>query len=171
MKPYKQELWKPVVGFEGCYEVSNLGKVKSLRRTKNNNGFAQNVYERILAQAQTNYPSVSLWLDGVLTVKKVHRIVAEAWIPNPENKPEVNHIDANRQNNCIDNLEWVTRQENCTHAKVNKLMPSGKNHVKTKVDASDVFAYWARNKDLTHQQIANNFGISQSRVCQIVGGK
>lgn len=171
MKPHKQELWKPVVGFEGLYEVSNLGQIKSLQRTKNNKGKIQQVPKRILAQAQTNYPSVSLWSDGVLKVKKVHRIVAEAWIPNPLNKSEVNHIDANRLNNCFDNLEWVTRQENCTHAKVNKLMPSGKNHVKTKVNPNDVIYYWLINEETTQLEVAHHFGISQSRVSQIVGAR
>lgn len=162
MEPHKQEKWKAVVFFEGSYEVSNFGQVKSLAREKNNKGKIQKIQERILRQAKTNYPSVSLWLEGVLKVKKVHRIVAEAWLPNPDHKPEVNHKDGNRFNNHVNNLEWATRKENTHHAMVNKLMPSGESHKKSKLNARDVNDI--RSSSEPQRVLAQRFGVSQSNI-------
>lgn len=104
------EIWKPVKGFEN-YEVSNLGQVKSLNynRTKGT---------KILKPGMdTNgYLQVHLSKNGKHYAKSIHRLVAEAFIPNIDNKPEVNHIDGNKQNNKVENLEWVTRRENNKHA-------------------------------------------------------
>ena len=101
------EIWKPVVGYLGFYEISNLGRVKSL---KDNLGRDR---ELILKPQKRK--------DGYFTIelkrstKFLHRIVAEAFIPNPENKPQVNHKDSNRENNQTGNLEWVTASENILH--------------------------------------------------------
>lgn len=120
-----KEVWKPIVGFEGLYEVSNTGKVKSLKRTVTAyNGWQRTFEEKILAlhsSKQTErHPKpmyhVELWKDNKRTVKMIHRLVAETFIPNPDGKPQVNHIDGNRLNNNVDNLEWVTNAENTRHA-------------------------------------------------------
>lgn len=104
------EIWKPVIGYEGLYEVSNLGRVKGLERQGN-------WRDNILTQCMIgNYVKVSLTVNGKSQNKLVHRLVAQAFIPNPENKPEVNHKDGNKLNNCLDNLEWVTKSENIKHA-------------------------------------------------------
>lgn len=96
-----EEIWKDVVGYEGLYQVSNLGQVKSLRK---NIILKQNLN-------QNGYPRVVLNNRG-RKVCNVHRLVAIAFIPNPNEKPEVNHIDNNPQNSRVDNLEWVTHKEN-----------------------------------------------------------
>lgn len=108
------EQWKEIKGFEGLYEVSNTGKVKALERKVMNNGGLQKRHEKILKPSKSKYYlSVVLCKDGKTYPKTIHRLVAEAFISNPENKPVVDHIDANTENNCVDNLRWVTQKENC----------------------------------------------------------
>lgn len=120
-----KEIWKPVKGFEGLYEVSNTGYVKSLKRTVDTyNGEKRVFNERILklhsSKLTKRHPKpmyhIELWKDNKRTVKMIHRLVAETFIPNPDGKPEVNHKDGNRAHNSVDNLEWVTSSENSLHA-------------------------------------------------------
>ena len=113
-----EEIWKPVVGFEDYYRVSNTGKVFSIRSN------------RYLNQApkHTGYRDIELNVNGKASYKRMHRLVAEAFIPNPLNKPAVNHIDGNKLNNNASNLEWVTNSENMQHAVDTGLQPySGRN--------------------------------------------
>lgn len=104
-----QEVFKAIKGYEGLYQVSNTGKVKSLV----NNIILKTVKRKA---AQTQYEYLTLVKDKVKTTKIVHRLVASAFIPNPENKPCVNHLDNNGLNNNATNLEWCTYSENLIHA-------------------------------------------------------
>ena len=94
------EKWKDVIGFEGCYEVSNFGRVRNAKS------------KAVLKQATTRkgYKAVSLFVNGTGKTIEVHRIVALAFIENENGYPEVNHIDEDKTNNCVSNLEW------CSHA-------------------------------------------------------
>lgn len=105
------EEWKPIVGYEGLYEVSNLGRVKSLERIID---AKHHVKKRILKQGvqRGGYLHVGLCKNNKVKIKKIHRLVAEAFIPNPYNLPQVNHKDENIKNNCVDNLEWCTGNYN-----------------------------------------------------------
>lgn len=106
------EIFKDIIGYEGLYQVSNLGRVKSLPKG-DGNGYR----ERILkTDATRSYYCVSLSKDG--KVKRIfnHVLVATHFIPNPLNKPQINHIDSNKFNNNVLNLEWVTISENAIHA-------------------------------------------------------
>ena len=100
-----KEIWKDIKGYEGLYQVSNLGRVKRittgrvLKPLKHANG----------------YLMVKLSKNSIVYTKTVHRLVAEAFIPNPEHKSEINHIDENKTNNNVSNLEWMTRTENINH--------------------------------------------------------
>ena len=112
------EIFKEIEGYEGLYAVSNYGHIKSLpRKIFNHKGF-WNREERIIKPEKDSkgYLRVSFCVNGKSHTFKVHRLVAQAFIPNPECKPQVNHIDGNKQNNNVENLEWCTNQENQIHA-------------------------------------------------------
>lgn len=111
------EEWRAVVGYEGLYEVSNMGQVKALERRVMNNGGLQRKHERILKAhyGQNHHGMVILCKDGKTKPHLVHRLVAMAFIPNPDNKPCIDHIDTDFQNNHVDNLKWCTQKENCNN--------------------------------------------------------
>lgn len=111
MEEIKEE-WKPVVGFESLYAVSNLGRVKSLNYR--NQGF-----EKImrLSTSPDGYYYLTLYKNNKGYTKRPNRLVAEAFIPNPNGYEEVNHIDTNRKNNIVTNLEWCTHAYNIEHSK------------------------------------------------------
>lgn len=108
------EEWKDIRGYEGFYQVSNMGRVKSL------GGQCGTVYrkERIRTKSLTKdgYERVRLIRNGADKTMRVHRLVAEAFVPNPDNKETVNHIDGNKLNNVASNLEWTDRSEQMQHA-------------------------------------------------------
>lgn len=108
------EIWKPIKGFEGLYEVSNQGRIKSLNRTVfDENGRIRLLKGKLLKLNDKNgYNVVNLYKNGVMKKPRVHRLVAEAFIPNPENKPEIDHINTIRNDNRVENLMWVTHKEN-----------------------------------------------------------
>lgn len=118
-----EEIWKDVVGYEGYYKVSNIGNVMSVDRLVFNKRL-KNIHFRRGAIMSLNivngYYALGLAKGGVVKSMLVHRLVATAFIPNPENKPQVNHKDFNRKNNNINNLEWVTLQENLKHRDMSK---------------------------------------------------
>lgn len=122
--PFIEEIWRDIVGYEGLYQISNLGRVKSLARIVNHNKYPSfSLKEKILCSWLTTngYPQVKLYKrDGEKIIKKtylVYRIVAIAFIPNPENKPEVNHINGVTTDIRLENLEWSTHKENMNHAR------------------------------------------------------
>lgn len=105
------EEWKDISDYEGLYQISNLGNVKSLNYGRL--GRSQNLK---VSKHHTGYGIVILANSKVRETKLVHVLVASAFLPNPENKPCVNHIDGDKSNNVLANLEWVTKSENMRHA-------------------------------------------------------
>lgn len=100
-----EEIWKDIPNYEGLYQVSNLGRIRNAKTKKIKN--QRNTYKK--------YLQVDLFNKNQKTYR-VHRLVAETFIPNPNNLPQVNHKDGNKQNNRVDNLEWITNYDNIQHA-------------------------------------------------------
>ena len=110
-----QEIWKDIEGYEGFYQVSNKGRVKSLKRKicSNSNHKYNTLSEKLLKlSGGGKYIQVILCKDGKTSAKLVHRLVAQAFIPNPNNYPVINHKDENKKNNDVRNLEWCTYKYN-----------------------------------------------------------
>lgn len=106
------EIWRDIEGYEGLYQISNKGHVKSL----------YNGSERILKPRDNGrgYLRVHLTKENTSKHIRVHRLVARAFIPNPDNLPEVNHKDENKKNNCVENLEWMRHIDNCNYGNRNE---------------------------------------------------
>lgn len=135
----QKEIWKDIKGYEGYYQVSNLGNVKSLERyVPHERKTFEFIRERILKQHKKRYCFVALSLNGKIKNLTVHRLVAKAFIPNPENKETVNHISGNKHDNRVENLEWLTVEENNNHALINNLKPKGENHGSAKLTRKEV---------------------------------
>lgn len=113
----EKEIWKDVKNYEGLYQCSNLGRIKSL-----GNGKSGNSKERILKQEKNKYGyyQIRLCKDGKRKMYFVHRLVCSAFLPNPQNLPFVNHIDENPSNNTIENLEFCTAKYNNNYGKHNE---------------------------------------------------
>ena len=158
------EIWKDIEGYEGLYQVSNLGRVKSLKYNK----------ERILkiANGTDGYKIVGLTYNSKRKTFKVHRLVAQAFIPNPNEYPQVNHKDEDKGNNKVDNLEWCDNKYNCnygnhiknctghnkrkvicttTNEKFNSIVEASEKY---NIDAADI-VHCCQHKRLTSGKIPN----------------
>ena len=117
------EEWRPIQGYEGLYEVSDWGRVKSVERTvtiysKLTNTTFKRIFESCIKSKhhdKDGYEGVNLKRDGKHSTKKVHKLVATAFIPNPDNKPCIDHINGVRDDNRVDNLRWCTQKENLNY--------------------------------------------------------
>lgn len=161
-----EEIWKPVVGWEGVYEVSNLGNVKRIM-----NGFVLKPSVQTAHACKNPYKRlrVGLWKNNKGKQYKIHRLVAEAFIPNPENKPQVNHKDNNPLNNNINNLEWVTGKENIHYAMNQGRMNRGSNNGMSKLQKEDILSI--RKSNETKKEIMNRHSISKSYLNQLLRGE
>ena len=154
-----QEQWKPVAECNGEYYVSSWGRVKSFKFGK----------ERILKHSydKDGYHLVSLCRQGKIKTYSIHKLVALTYIPNPENKPQVNHIDSKKSNNTIDNLEWNTCKENVNHAWNNGLCESTRQAI-SKANSKPVIDAITGNQyeslTLACKDIGENYYTHNSRI-------
>lgn len=127
----KNEIWKDIEGYEGLYQVSSFGRVRSLDRShRMKNGYVRSIKGRVLAQSIKNsgYYKVQLSKDGTQKTFMVHRLVAKAFIPNPDELETVNHKDENKLNNKASNLEWMNIKDNTNYGTHNYRVAVSQGH-------------------------------------------
>lgn len=174
MKMKKKETWKDVVGYEGFYRVSNLGRFKSLDRetTHNYGGIAIKKGKILKTQLKGGYHGVTLVKNGITKYTFLHRIVAMAFKKNPKNKPCVNHKDGNKSNNSSKNLEWVTYLENQTHADKTGLRDvRGHLNGRAKLTIDNVHDILKLQSSITTSMIAKKYGVSYQNISSIIKRK
>lgn len=162
-----KEIWRLVVGYEGLYMVSSYGRVMSVPITqeRNNRTYHKSGTEIAHHDNGRGYRVLSLCRNGVQDQRTVHRLVAEAFIDNPKNLPEVNHKDGNKSNNEVKNLEWVTKSENVRHA-ITELDAFGFNRTLTEEQVIAI-----REDTRTEAEIGKEYGLSQRTINAIRTGK
>jgi hypothetical protein len=174
-----KEMWKNIKGYEKSYQISNLGRVKSLPRKVKIIRYGKVHYKTI--SGRTMKPLLNKRGKGYLKINlkrpnrllSIHQLVAKAFIPNPENKPFINHIDGDPKNNVISNLEWCTAKENAIHASKNGLLPRGENHPNSKLTKDQVLEIRKSYKprEITQQMLADKYGITKTLVRYILQRK
>lgn len=158
------EIWKDVKNYEGMYQISNMGRLKSLPRVIPQDGNDRVMYGNLMSSVRDNgngYINVYL-SNGELgyDVKYVHILVAEHFIDNPENKFTVNHKDANKKNNKLENLEWATQKEQMEHVKDNNLMKKDRVNY-TDEQIISIYTDFVYNK-YTKKYIFEKYGVSKT---------
>lgn len=151
------EIWKDIENYEGLYQVSNLGRVKS------------SYTNRILkgGKDRGGYLLVSLCKNNIKSTKTIHRLVAQAFIPNSENKSQVNHIDENQTNNMVSNLEWMTAKENTNHGTRNERISKTQSItiIVTNIKTGESKEFYGSS------ECARQLGLNQSNITQVLKGR
>ena len=171
-----QEKWKAIKGYEGLYEVSDLGNIRSIGRyTPARSGSCkfQKGMVRKLSFIPKRYVCATLSKEGVPRTFDIHRLVAKAFIPNPDNLPEVDHKDNNKHNNRVDNLQWISRLGNAQKAVASGLQPRGdrcSNAVATEEIVLKIRKLYATTVP-SQLKLEKMFGISRGAIWYIVNRK
>lgn len=169
----ENEVWKNIDGFEGLYMVSNLGRVKSLERVMNRGRMGSRIKGVGILKDCKRGEYISITLSdlkgGALSIR-LHRLVALHFIPNPENKPQVNHKNGIKTDNRVENLEWVTCGENLSHALKNGLRKQarGESMSQSKLKNEDVVRVKKMLMDgFLQKEIAKIFNVHSSQISRI----
>lgn len=178
------EVWRTIKDYEGYYEVSNLGNVRSLARIiVGKDGLKYNVEPKVLKAGigGAGYPTVSLLKHGKPKTFTIHRLVAESFIPNLDNKRTVNHQDRCKTNNHVSNLEWATHSENYRHALATGFNPASSNKngkVQGENNSSAILTeenvrFIRKNTighggNITRREMADTFGVGITTIANIL---
>jgi len=180
----KGEIWKPIIGFEQTHLVSNYGRVKALARYITSGCVKKPLLrpEKIINQkiSLTGYCHIAIQCNKVRKDTNAHRLVAEAFIDNKKNLPEVNHIDGNKANNRVENLEWVTNGDNQRHAfriglKKKRFGTNHHNGILSDKDALKIIKEYKKADGFKYKfplqnKLADRYGITPKHVQQIALG-
>lgn len=167
----KGEIWLPIIGYEEIYEVSNKGRIKVLERQINVRYGTSIRKEKLIKPSLNkvvNYLYIGLHKDGKYTNSRIHRLVAEAFIPNPENKREVNHINGDKLNNSVENLEWNTPLENTRNAFKNGL---NNKRLKLKLEDIPIIKEMYKNNNYSYREIGEMYGVERKAIMRAVLGQ
>jgi hypothetical protein len=162
------EEWRDIPGYEGSYQVSNLGNVKSLKRL---DSIGRQVRERILKPFldRNGYFMVNLVIENKSITSKIHRLVADVFIENKEDKPQVNHLNGIKTDNKVGNLEWTTRSENMKHAfKIGLCSNAGEKNPSSKLNIEQVAEIRKLIKKYSRKELARKFNVSYSTIVNVV---
>ncbi len=153
------EIWREIPGYDGLYLASNTGKIKSFSRYKEGKELSGDKLNK------KGYKRVNIKNKAYL----LHRLIALTFIPNPYNKEQINHIDSNKLNNSIENLEWVSNQENRDHAVKNNLIAKGETQGQSKLFEKDILQIFKLKEDgLSQSKIAKIFNVKQQAIYKIL---
>lgn len=172
------EIWKGIKGYEQYYQVSNLGRVRTISRLIKRNGKGDFILKaRILKQqvSTKGYWNVRVCVDSVQKTLSVHRQIGFAFIPNPENKPQINHKNTIKSDNSITNLEWVTNAENQAHAirmGITKDKSLGEKNGRATLTESDVRDIrYAIYKGVARKFLPQVYNLKYTTICKVVTGE
>lgn len=161
------EAWLPIPGYEGYYEASNLGRIRSVDRYTESRWGTPTFHKSQLMKCRVvsnGYQHVMLTKDGQKREPLVHRIIAEIFLPNPEGKPQVNHKDGDKSNNQVSNLEWCTESQNQLHSRrvLNNVCGLPRRKVEC-LDTGEIFE--------TAHHAARAYGLHPAGVYQVCEGR
>ena len=158
------EIWRDIAGYEGHYQISNFGRVKSFKNGK--------VKVRKPYIDKDGYLQIVLSKNGINKWSKIHRLVAEAFIPNLEQKPDIDHIFNNKLDNFVENLRWVTKSENNRYAYETGRVKTGEDNYRAKLTNEQAFwcrkVYIPRDREFGAAALSRKFGINSRTMCGIV---
>jgi len=171
-----EEFWKDIIGYEGHYQISNLGRVKSIARQRKN-GLSICITKEKILKTHTNiwgYTTVTLSLNSKSMAYRIHRLVAINFIPNSNSKIEVNHINGIKSDNSLENLEWCTAKENVRHAYNTglRINPKGEKHSRSKLTDIQVLEIKQRlEKGEKQFLIGKTYNVSRQYIHNIKNNK
>lgn len=164
-----REVFEDLKGYEESYQISDQGRIFTKRRLDGNRIiYGRELHPRITSDG---YLKVSLTKNSMSKGYYVHRLVALQFIANPNNLPQVNHIDGNKFNNNVSNLEWCTQKENINHAATHSLMQRGAARPSAKLTEEQVIEIYKLKGVLSAKEIGEHYGVSKNTINMILRGK